>query len=163
LADKIGARAILIGGPAGAALAYVWMALGQEEALMLGMIVPMTLLGLSFAVLMAPLTASVMSSVDQTDEGLGSGGCDVSGTADGLSPAVAMREPPRRQSLPQTEHLLAAQRQMANPFHHSISVIAKQSRAFPCEGVSQRGLQRPQRSLLRSARRPEGGGAAENR
>jgi hypothetical protein len=33
----------------------------------------MTLLGPSFAVLVAPLTASVMSSVDQTDEGLASG------------------------------------------------------------------------------------------
>ena len=73
LADKIGARAMLIAGPAGAALAYVWMALGQEESLMLGVIIPMTLLGLSFAVLVAPLTASVMSSVDQTDEGLASG------------------------------------------------------------------------------------------
>jgi predicted MFS family arabinose efflux permease len=73
LADKIGARAMLIAGPAGAAVAYVWMALGQEESLMLGVIVPMTLLGLSFAVLVAPLTASVMSSVDQTDEGLASG------------------------------------------------------------------------------------------
>jgi len=73
LADKIGARAMLIAGPAGAALAYVWMALGQEESLMLGVIVPMTLLGLSFAVLVAPLTAAVMSSVDQTDEGLASG------------------------------------------------------------------------------------------
>jgi EmrB/QacA subfamily drug resistance transporter len=73
LADKIGARAMLVAGPSGAALAYVWMALGQEESLMLGVIVPMTLLGLSFAVLVAPLTAAVMSSVDQTDEGLASG------------------------------------------------------------------------------------------
>src|SRR3546814_398166 len=73
LADKVGARAMLIAGPAGAALAYVWMALGQEESLMLGVIGPMTLLGLSFAVLVAPLTASVMSSVDQADEGLASG------------------------------------------------------------------------------------------
>src|SRR3546814_20965342 len=40
---------------------------------MLGVIGPMTLLGLSFAVLVAPLTASVMSSVDQADEGLASG------------------------------------------------------------------------------------------
>jgi predicted MFS family arabinose efflux permease len=64
---------MLIAGPAGAALAYVWMALGQETSLVLGVIVPMTLLGLSFAVLVAPLTASVMSSVDQTDEGLASG------------------------------------------------------------------------------------------
>ena len=73
LADKIGARAMLIAGPAGAALAYVLMALGREESLMLGVIGPMTLLGLSFAVLVAPLTASVMSSVDQADEGLASG------------------------------------------------------------------------------------------
>ena len=49
------------------------MALGREESLMLGVIGPMTLLGLSFAVLVAPLTASVMSSVDQADEGLASG------------------------------------------------------------------------------------------
>jgi predicted MFS family arabinose efflux permease len=73
LADKIGARAMLIAGPVGAALAYVWMALGRDESLMLGVIGPMTLLGLSFAVLVAPLTASVMSSVDQADEGLASG------------------------------------------------------------------------------------------
>ena len=73
LADKIGARAMLIAGPAGAALAYVLMALGRQESLMLGVIGPMTLLGLSFAVLVAPLTASVMSSVDQADEGLASG------------------------------------------------------------------------------------------
>ncbi len=45
----------------------------RERILMLGVIGPMTLLGLSFAVLVAPLTASVMSSVDQADEGLASG------------------------------------------------------------------------------------------
>lgn len=73
LADKIGARTMLIAGPAGAGLAYVLMALGRKESLMLGVIGPMTLLGLSFAVLVAPLTASVMSSVDQADEGLASG------------------------------------------------------------------------------------------
>jgi EmrB/QacA subfamily drug resistance transporter len=73
LADRIGARAMLIAGPAVAALAYVWMALGQKEPLMLGVILPVALLGLAFAVLVAPLTASVMSSVDQTDEGLASG------------------------------------------------------------------------------------------
>lgn len=68
LEDKIG-----IAGPAGVALAYVWMALGQEASLMLGVLGRMTLLGLSFTALVAPLTASVMSSVDQTDEGLASG------------------------------------------------------------------------------------------
>lgn len=73
LADKVGARAMLIAGPAGAALAYILMALGRSENLMLGVIGPMALLGLSFAVLVAPLTASVMSSVDPVDEGLASG------------------------------------------------------------------------------------------
>ena len=69
LADKIGARPMLIAGPVGAALAYVWMALGQEQSLIFGVIGPMALLGLSFAVLVAPLTASVMSSVEDADEG----------------------------------------------------------------------------------------------
>jgi MFS family permease len=56
LADVIGARMMLIAGPVGAALAYVWMALGQKAALMFGVIAPMALLGISFAVLVAPLT-----------------------------------------------------------------------------------------------------------
>jgi EmrB/QacA subfamily drug resistance transporter len=73
LADKMGARPMLIAGPAGAALAYVWMALGQKASLMIGVIGPMSLLGLSFAILVAPLTASVMSSVLQSDMGLASG------------------------------------------------------------------------------------------
>jgi EmrB/QacA subfamily drug resistance transporter len=73
LADRMGARAMLIAGPVGAAFAYIWMALGQGSALMFGVIAPMTLLGISFAVLVAPLTASVMSSVDEADEGLASG------------------------------------------------------------------------------------------
>ena len=73
LADKIGARPMLIAGPVGAALAYVWMALGQGYSLLFGVLAPMALLGLSFAVLIAPLTASVLSSVDDADEGLASG------------------------------------------------------------------------------------------
>jgi EmrB/QacA subfamily drug resistance transporter len=73
IADNIGARSMLIVGPLGAALAYVWMALTQSASLTVGIIGPMALLGLSFAVLIAPLTASVMSSVDQSDEGLASG------------------------------------------------------------------------------------------
>ncbi len=39
----------------------------------LGVIAPMALLGVSFALLVAPLTASVLSSVTQSDEGLASG------------------------------------------------------------------------------------------
>ena len=64
---------MLIVGPLGAALAFVWLALGETFALVPGVILPMTLLGISFAVLVAPLTASVMSSVTDIDEGLASG------------------------------------------------------------------------------------------
>jgi EmrB/QacA subfamily drug resistance transporter len=73
LADKIGARTMLVAGPLGAALAYAWMALAQDASLTLGVVGPMALLGLSFAVLITPLTATVMSSVDRKDEGLASG------------------------------------------------------------------------------------------
>jgi EmrB/QacA subfamily drug resistance transporter len=73
LADSIGARAMLIVGSCGAAVAFLWMALGHNAALVPGVLAPMALLGLSFAVLVAPLTASVMSSVPSSDEGLASG------------------------------------------------------------------------------------------
>ncbi len=73
LADRFGARLALIIGPLGAALGYTWMALAREGSLTIGIIGPMTLLGLSFAVLVAPLTSSVMSSVEDADEGLASG------------------------------------------------------------------------------------------
>ncbi len=71
--DKIGVRTMLISGPLGAALALLLLALGKTASLVVGVIVPMALLGISFAVLVAPLTASVMSSVTDTDEGLASG------------------------------------------------------------------------------------------
>lgn len=70
LADAIGARVLMIVGPAGAALAYIWLALGHKASLVLGVVSPMALLGTSFAALVAPLTASVLSSVGSTDEGL---------------------------------------------------------------------------------------------
>ncbi len=73
IADAIGARLMLVVGPLAAAVAYGWLALGHEASLMFGVIGPMTLLGISFAMLVAPLTASVMSSVKQSDEGLASG------------------------------------------------------------------------------------------
>lgn len=73
LADKTGARILLIVGALGAALSYVWLAFGQKADLIFGVLAPMTLLGISFAVLVAPLTASVMSSVERSDEGLASG------------------------------------------------------------------------------------------
>lgn len=64
---------MLIVGPIGAALAYVWLALGRDASLMIGVIGPMALLGISFAILVAPLTAAVLSSVAESDEGLSSG------------------------------------------------------------------------------------------
>jgi len=73
VADKIGARLMLIAGPLGAALAYGLLALGKSAPFVLGVLAPMTLLGVSFAVLVAPLTAAVMSSVKDEDEGLASG------------------------------------------------------------------------------------------
>ncbi|MFZ0355936.1 MAG: MFS transporter, partial [Pseudolabrys sp.] len=73
LADKIGARIMLIVGPLGASAALLLLALGKDASLVLGVIAPMALLGVSFAVLVAPLTASVMSSVADSDEGLASG------------------------------------------------------------------------------------------
>jgi MFS family permease len=73
LADSFGARRMLVAGAVGASAAYIWMALGQGSALIPGVIAPQALLGISFAVLVAPLTASVLSSVATPDEGLASG------------------------------------------------------------------------------------------
>jgi len=73
LADKIGARTMLIAGPLGAAAAFLLLALGKDAPLAIGAVAPMALLGISFAILVAPLTASVMSSVADSDEGLASG------------------------------------------------------------------------------------------
>jgi EmrB/QacA subfamily drug resistance transporter len=73
LADKAGPQIMLIAGPLGAALAFLWLALGKNAGLAPGVLGPMALLGVSFAVLVAPLTASVMSSVTDADEGLASG------------------------------------------------------------------------------------------
>jgi EmrB/QacA subfamily drug resistance transporter len=73
LADHVGARVLLIAGPAAAAAAYAWMALARDASLPLGVVGPMLLLGLAFAAIAAPLTASVLSSVEEVDEGLASG------------------------------------------------------------------------------------------
>jgi MFS family permease len=73
LADRFGARLMLVVGAGGASIAYLWMALAQDASLMFGVIAPQILLGIAFAVLVAPLTSSVMSSVTKSDEGLASG------------------------------------------------------------------------------------------
>jgi EmrB/QacA subfamily drug resistance transporter len=73
LADSFGTRRMLVAGAVCASAAYLWMALGQGAALIPGVIAPQALLGISFALLVAPLTASVLSSVTTSDEGLASG------------------------------------------------------------------------------------------
>jgi len=73
LADRAGPRRLLIAGACGAALAYAAMLALREAGFLLSIAAPMTLLGLSFALIVTPLTASVMSSVDADDEGLASG------------------------------------------------------------------------------------------
>jgi EmrB/QacA subfamily drug resistance transporter len=73
LADKFGARIMLVAGPLAAALAEAWLALGRNASLLWGVLAPMALLGLSFALLVTPLTASVLSSLAEADQGLASG------------------------------------------------------------------------------------------
>lgn len=73
LADAIGARMMLIIGPAVAAAAFLWLAFGRQASTIWGVIAPMILLGVGFAVLITPLTASVLSTVAESDEGLASG------------------------------------------------------------------------------------------
>ncbi len=73
LADKLGARTMLIVGPLAASLAFLFLALASNAALVAGVLAPMALLGIAFAVLVTPLTASVMSAVAPTDEALASG------------------------------------------------------------------------------------------
>ena len=64
---------MLSAGPLGAALAFMLLALGENASLLLGVLLPMTLLGVSFAILVTPLTTSVLASVTNSEEGLASG------------------------------------------------------------------------------------------
>jgi EmrB/QacA subfamily drug resistance transporter len=74
LADKIGARPLLIIGPLVAAGAYLLLAaLRGADSVWIAIVAPVTVMGLGLAVLVAPLTASVMSSIDDKDEGLAAG------------------------------------------------------------------------------------------
>jgi EmrB/QacA subfamily drug resistance transporter len=73
LADRMGAGLLLMIGAAAAALSYVWLALAREAPLAVGVLAPMGLLGVAFAVIAAPITAAVLSSIERSDEGLASG------------------------------------------------------------------------------------------
>lgn len=84
LADKLGARPLLIAGPIAAAAAFLLMSLLRDQNLWAAIVLPMSVLGLAFAILVAPLTAAVMSSVDDNDEGLASGVNNAASRAAGL-------------------------------------------------------------------------------
>jgi EmrB/QacA subfamily drug resistance transporter len=73
LARTFGSRAMIIAGAIGAALAQTWLALAQGAPLIWAVLAPQMLLGVSLAILVAPLTDSVLSSVSESDEGLASG------------------------------------------------------------------------------------------
>jgi MFS family permease len=73
LVGKFKARDLLICGSIGAASAYLWLLAGESASVTLGLVLPMALLGLSFAVLVVPLSGLVMSSVKDSDGGLASG------------------------------------------------------------------------------------------
>ena len=62
LADRVGARILLVAGASAAALSYIGFIMLRGGHFAVSVLAPMTLLGVAFAVLIAPLTASVMSS-----------------------------------------------------------------------------------------------------
>lgn len=73
LADKFGARSMLAAGCLAAALAYGLFSLLRSADFLIGILAPMTILGVAFAAMVGPLTAAVLSSVEPSDEGLASG------------------------------------------------------------------------------------------
>ena len=87
LADRIGGAKLLIAGSTVAALGQASFAAFQSAGLLLGVLLPMSILGVGFAMLVAPLTSSVLSAVDERDEGLASG---VNNTASRIAQMVGV-------------------------------------------------------------------------
>jgi len=73
LADRYGLRLVLAAGSIAAAAAYLLLIALQAASFSVGVLAPMAVLGVAFAAMVGPLTAAVMSSVDEQDEGLASG------------------------------------------------------------------------------------------
>ncbi|MEL6748503.1 MAG: MFS transporter, partial [Pseudomonadota bacterium] len=73
LADRYGPRPFLLIGSAGTGMAFIGFALLADQLLWLAVLVPMAIVGVSFASLAAPLTAAVMGCVSGHREGLASG------------------------------------------------------------------------------------------
>lgn len=74
LADRIGGKPLLVGGPALTALGLASFALpGIGGPYWATFLVPMTLTGLGMALTVAPLTSTVLSAVEPADAGVASG------------------------------------------------------------------------------------------
>ena len=74
LADKLGPRPLLVGGPVVVAVAFVLLALpGVEGGYWTAVFPGITVLGLGMAASVSPLTTTVMNSVPETKTGVGSG------------------------------------------------------------------------------------------
>ena len=73
LADRLGLRRMLLAGSLLAAIGFAAFATDPSNLAWRSLYLPMAISGLGFAVLVAPLTAGVMASVDDADEGLASG------------------------------------------------------------------------------------------
>lgn len=72
-ADRFGVGGVLFAGAICAAAAFAYFALARGGGFILGILGPMALLGVAFAMIVGPLTAAVISSVEARDEGLASG------------------------------------------------------------------------------------------
>jgi EmrB/QacA subfamily drug resistance transporter len=72
LADRLGVKPMLIAGSLLAALGY-GLFLIKTQSIVVSVVMPMSVLGIAFAIIVAPLTAAVMSSVSDRDEALASG------------------------------------------------------------------------------------------
>ena len=73
LADRLGLRRMLLAGSLLAAIGFAAFATDPSNLAWRSLYLPMAISGLGFADLVAPLTAGVMASVDDADEGLASG------------------------------------------------------------------------------------------
>ena len=73
LGDQFGARPVMVMGAILAGTGHLALAAFTQLGLVWGVLVPVGIMGLGFASLIAPLTASVMASVPEEDTGLASG------------------------------------------------------------------------------------------
>lgn len=73
LADRIGAKPMLIAGGFLASAAYLMMILLRAAPFGPGVLLPIGVLGVGFAAMVGPLTSAVISSVEEKDQGVASG------------------------------------------------------------------------------------------